>query len=79
MFHWTLKCFQMNVPILSTFLLCIFHISIMQSVTPKLTAAAKMIAVMEEMLATNAESELCCTVINVHAQSGIFILLCNTL
>eukprot|EP00731_Ephydatia_muelleri_P015149 Em0008g869a len=37
----------------------------MQSVTPVITAAAKMIAVMEVMLATNAESEPCCTVIKV--------------
>ena len=47
---------------------CTFHISIMQIVTPKLTAAAKMIAVMEEMLATNAESELCCTVIKAQSE-----------
>ena len=68
MFHWTLECFQMNVPILSTFLVCIFHISIMQSVTPVLTAAARIITVMEEMLAINAESELCCTVTKVQSE-----------
>ena len=66
--------FQENVPTCLASVACFFHISVMQTTNPVLTATAKMIAVMPEaMLAIVAGSELCCAMIHVPCRLNNFL------